>query len=105
VEPTFEVAAQDSRKIHDAIQQALVRRKFAILAKTPNSFDAEYKRSADQGARIRVSHQGNKISIKYLSSTDLQYKVTEGGPLIHKRYNGWMTNLEKDIQIEVGKTL
>lgn len=105
VQPSFEVAVQENKKVHDAIQQALIARKWAILAKTPNSFDAEYKRGADQGARIRVSHQGNKISIKYLSSTDLQYEENGGSPVIHKRYLGWVSNLERQIQLEVGKTL
>lgn len=104
-QPSFEVASQDHKKVHEAIQRALVSRKWAILANNRDGFDAEYKRSVDQGARIRVSHQGGKVSITYLGSTDLQYGTDENGPFIHKRYNGWIQRLERDIQIEVGKAL
>jgi hypothetical protein len=103
--PTFQVATSDQGKIQEAIRQALLDRHWSIIAKRADGFDAEYKRTPDQGAKIRVTHIADTISIKYLESTDLEYHVVDGIPEIHKRYNGWVANLERDIQVEVGRRL
>lgn len=103
--PTFEVAIKDNLKIQQAIQQALVRRDWSITARHPNGFDAEYSRSSQLGAKIRVTHVGSTVTIQHLGSFGLQYSNLHGLPEIHKRYNLWVTNLERDIQVEVGRHL
>ena len=101
--PTFQVATSDQAKIQESIRQALLDRHWSILARRADGFDAEYKRTPDQSAKIRVTHSGNKVTIQYLDSSDLEHTVTNGVPEIHKRYNGWVNNLERDIQVEVGR--
>lgn len=103
--PTFQVATHDQGKIHEAIRQALLARHWSIIAQRADGFDAEYKRSVEQGAKIRVTHVGDKVSIQYLDSRNLDYVTMGGVPEIHKRYNGWIHNLERNIQLEVGRRL
>ena len=103
--PSFQVAMNDQKRVHEAVRQALVQRRWSIIAQRPDGFDAEYQRSAEMRAKVRITHAGDKVSIVYLDSSNLGYKIAENGPEIHKRYNGWVANLERDIQVHVGKLL
>lgn len=104
-EPSFTVAISNQAKIHEAIRQALISRRWSITKQTPNSFEAEYQRSADIRATVRVTHQGDRVTVKYLGSTNLGYTDYDGSAQINRRYNTWVANLERDIQVEIGKTL
>lgn len=103
--PSFQVATSDQKRVHEAVRQALVQRRWSIIAQRPDGFDAEYQRSADMRAKVRVTHAGDKVSIAYLDSSNLGYGIAETGPEIHKRYNAWVANLERDIQVQIGKML
>ena len=103
--PSFHVAIHDQKRIHEAVRQALIDRRWSIIAQRPDGFDAEYQRSADMRAKVRVTHSGDTVSIVYLDSSSLGYNVSQDGPEIHKRYNGWVANLERDIQVQIGRML
>ena len=103
--PSFQVATTDSSKIQEAIRQALLDRHWSIIARRSDGFDAEYRRTPQMGAKIRVTHAGDKVAIQYLDSSEMEYSTQEGFPEIHKRYNVWVANLERDIQVEVGRRL
>lgn len=105
VEPSFTVAISNQAKIHEAIRQALVSRRWSITKQTANSFDAEYQRSADVRASVRVHHHGDRVTVQYLGSTNLGYTNNGGEAQINRRYNTWVANLERDIQVEIGKNL
>lgn len=104
-EPSFNVAISNQAKVHEAVRQALVSRRWSITGQTPNSFDAEYQRTADIRARVKVTHHGDNVTVKYVSSSNLDYTDAEGSPQINRRYNTWVANLERDIQVEIGKKL
>ena len=104
-EPSFNVAISNQAKIHEAIRQALLSRRWSITGQTPNSFDAEYQRRADVRARVKVIHHGDNVTVKYVGSTNLDYTDVGGSPHINSRYNAWVANLERDIQVEIGKKL
>jgi hypothetical protein len=105
VEPSFTVAISNQATIHEAIRQALVSRRWSITKQTANSFDAEYQRSADVRASVRVNHHADRVTVKYLGSTNLGYTDDGGAAQINRRYNTWVTNLERDIQVEIGRSL
>ena len=104
-EPSFTVAQSNQAKVHEAIRQALLERRWSILGQTSNSFEAEYQRGADTRSRVKVLHENGHVSVKYLGSSNLNYGDVEGSPHIHRRYNAWVANLERDIQVEIGKSL
>jgi hypothetical protein len=67
--------------------------------------------SAQDGDRIRFTHTRGRhtaivevaytpqsYSIRYVDSTDLNYSAKEtGGPVIHRTYNNWVSNLRVAI--------
>jgi hypothetical protein len=102
VAPKFQVAVSDSKRIHEAIRGALVQRKWVILKNEPNAIEAKYTRGNKHVAHIRVSHVGNQVTISHVDSHEMRYSHGAAGPIIHKWYNTWVTNLERDIQVAVG---
>lgn len=49
-------------------------------------------------ATIRVNYDRSTVSITYVSSSDLEYRLKDGKPYIHRNYNGWIGYLEQDIR-------
>lgn len=49
-------------------------------------------------AKVDIKYNTKEYSIHYKDSDNLKYK--EGK--IHKAYNNWITNLDRDIQLELG---
>ena len=45
---------------------------------------------------VDVFHTANSISVKYVSSANMNYNAGTG--TIHRKYNGWVKNLVSDIQ-------
>jgi hypothetical protein len=105
ITPEFEVPVADQKQIHNAIHSALIQRKWAILKNQPNAIEAQYSRGHEHSARIRVSHAGRKVKISLVNSENMQYSQKATGPFIHKWYNTWVQNLERDIQRAIGTTL
>ena len=105
--PSFEVPMKDRGKLHEIIREALVSRNWIILRNEPTSFEAEYRRTPEISARIKVKHIGGNVTISLLDSRGLDHNphVPGKGPTIHRSYNNWVTNLEKDIQRLVGARL
>jgi len=50
----------------------------------------------DHQAVVAINYTPTNYSIRYLSSANLDYTGTE----IHRNYNGWVQNLEKQIRIQ-----
>lgn len=48
-------------------------------------------------AVVEIPYTESTYSIKYLSSTNLDAKDGK----IHKNYNGWITNLSRDIDVQL----
>ncbi|MDX1808673.1 MAG: hypothetical protein R3331_03975 [Sulfurospirillaceae bacterium] len=54
----------------------------------------------DHMAQVRIPYTTNKYSILYNDSTNLKYDAAQN--IIHSNYNGWIQNLNKAIQIQLG---
>jgi hypothetical protein len=49
-------------------------------------------------AVVDVAYSAKSYSIRYVDSTDLNYSAKEsGGPIIHRTYNNWVSNLRVAI--------
>ncbi|MFN4894401.1 MAG: hypothetical protein ACK5GN_14155 [Pseudomonadota bacterium] len=105
VTPEFQVAVSDNKRVHEAIRNALVQRKWAIVKNEPNAIEATYTRGNEHSAHIRVTHTGKKIKIIHVDSHQLEYSQGGSGPIIHRWYNTWVSNLERDIQVAIGAGL
>ncbi|MDT8403205.1 hypothetical protein [Sulfuriflexus sp.] len=51
----------------------------------------------DHVAVVDINYSKNSYSIKYKSSENLHYD----GTTIHSNYNGWITNLNRSIQVQI----
>ncbi len=49
-------------------------------------------------ATIRVNYDRSTVTITYVSSSDLEYRLKDGKPYIHRNYNGWIGYLQQDIR-------
>ena len=48
-------------------------------------------------AKVSIKYTADYYSINYLDSKELRYDGTK----IHSNYNGWIKNLDRDIQIQL----
>ena len=53
-------------------------------------------------ANVRIPYAADKYSILYESSTNLRYDAEEN--TIHRNYNNWVLNLQRQINAEVAST-
>lgn len=52
-------------------------------------------------ARINFRYSANSVSLEYVESRNLDYEVVDGQPRIHGNFNTWMTNLIRDIELNL----
>jgi hypothetical protein len=76
-----------------------------MLKNGSNTIEAKYTRGNQHAAHIRVSHIGKQVTISHVDSQDMMYSQGNGSPVIHRWYNTWVTNLERDIQFTIGTGL
>jgi hypothetical protein len=76
-----------------AIEESLTERGWQIVSRSPGLIDATILQR-DHRADIRITYDASSYSIAYRGSENLQAK----GGLIHRNYNRWVANLDRDIQ-------
>ncbi len=80
------------------IKQAGMRRGWKMTDVGPGEIRARLM-SGDRSAAVVINFTPSEYAIRYAGSEGLDYS----GGQIHKRYNGWVENLEKDIYAESRK--
>lgn len=106
VEPSFQVPNGSSATVQEVIRQALLGRRWAIQEKLPDGYIAQYDRRPDVWARIKVTHLGRQVTIRYVDSEGLKYKKNRFGSVsVSRWYRTWVLNLESDIKFQIGKTV
>lgn len=103
---SFQVPNGSSATVQEAIRQALLGRRWAIQEKLPDGYIAQYNRRPDVWARIKVTHLGRQVTIRYVDSEGLKYKKNRFGSVsVSRWYRTWVLNLESDIKFQIGKTV
>jgi len=54
---------------------------------------------------IDILYDAEQISFNYKSSVNLRYSMEDGNQYIHRKYNAWIKNLMKEIQLEMQRNL
>ena len=95
------VTASSTRKVELAtVRQAIVRAGATLGWKMeddgPNKLIATLSIRTHK-AVVEIPYSEKSYSIKYLSSVNLH----EQSGNIHKNYNGWISNLQRDIDIQL----
>lgn len=52
-------------------------------------------------ARIGITYDTRQVKIRYLESENLDYKMKNGVPQIHRNYLSWISNVVLDINVQL----
>ncbi len=83
-------------KVKKAIFEAGQKRDWIMTQVAPGTIDGKLV-SRDHSVNIRITYTAKSYKINYVSSQNL---LAANGK-IHKNYNRWVNNLDKDIQIRL----
>ncbi len=85
-------------EIGDVIELSGINRKWLVEEQYPGLMRLTFRKKTHM-AVVEVSFDQSQYSIKYVNSTDLFYNGTN----IHRNYNRWVANLERDIEMNLQK--
>jgi hypothetical protein len=83
-------------QVKTAIIEAGLSRQWAMTPAGPGIINGHLIQR-DHVADIRVTYTSNSYSIQYVGSRNLK----AAGGMIHRNYNRWVHNLDKDIQLRL----
>ncbi|MEQ4530044.1 MAG: hypothetical protein ABN478_01910 [Mixta sp.] len=89
-------AGHTQAQVKNAILKAGAQRQWIMSEAGPNVIKAR-QQSRDHMAEVLINYSATGYAINYQSSLNL---LASGGK-IHKNYNRWVRNLDKDIQINL----
>ncbi|ANI80867.1 hypothetical protein [Kosakonia oryzae] len=89
-------AGHSQAQVRAAILKAGQQRQWIMTDAGPGVIKGRMQ-SRDHVAEIRINYSANSYSINYENSLNL--KASDGK--IHKNYNRWVNNLDKDIQLNL----
>lgn len=92
-------AGHTEAQVKNAILKAGAQRQWIMSDVGPGVIKAR-QQNRDHVAEVRITYSPTGYSIKYDSSLNL---LASGGK-IHKNYNRWVRNLDKDIQINLASS-
>ena len=91
------LAAKDVAK---AIKVGISRRGWVVSKDENSQIDAVLSLRS-HSARVAIPYSAKEVTIKYVSSEDLDYQENNGTKYIHGNYMKWIRNMEADIQREL----
>ncbi|EAA8386706.1 hypothetical protein OZ379_000692 [Salmonella enterica] len=92
-------AGHTEAQVKNAILKAGAQRQWIMNDAGPGVIKAR-QQNRDHIVEVRITYSATGYSIKYDSSLNL---LASGGK-IHKNYNRWVRNLDKDIQINLASS-
>jgi len=90
-------------KIYNSIKLAAYKRGWRVTQIKPGIAKAFIDVRGKHQATVEITYNTKEYSIKYLSSSNLKYDSDNN--TIHKNYNSWIKNLDRDIQLELNYNL
>lgn len=83
-------------KVAKDIKRTLAGRGWSVTAEQPGQIDSTLNLRTHV-ARIRISYDAKQVRFAYVDSSDLDYKLKNGKPYIHRNYLGWIAYLVSDL--------
>lgn len=90
----------DTARVSKALITALANRKWLVEADTGEAITARYD-IRHHTLRLRLDYSPRRITYHFLNSENLDYEIEDDTALIHANVNKWLTQLDKEIQIQV----
>jgi hypothetical protein len=88
------------KDVAKAIKVGISRRGW-VVSKDENSQIDAVLNLRSHSARVAIPYNEKEVTIKYVSSEDLDYQEKNGTKYIHGNYMKWIRNMEADIQREL----
>jgi len=102
-EPIQIAAGKSTEAVRKAIRKAMFDKEWEIREIGPGHLQGKHTKSGKDKthvAVIDVRFDTKNVRIGYKDSQELNYDKAAG--VIHKTYNGWVRNLEKNIRANLG---
>lgn len=103
-EPIQVPAGKSAEDVKKAVRKALFDKAWEIREIGPGHQQGKHTKSGGKGklhvAVVDVRFDAKSVRIVYKDSQELNYDKESG--VIHKTYNGWAKNLEKNIRANLG---
>ena len=84
------------KTVEREIKRALIGRGWTITAEQDGVIDSTLNVRA-HSARVRISYDGSRVALNYVSSDNLAYEEKRGERFIHKNYASWINNVMSDL--------
>ncbi|MDX7997940.1 hypothetical protein FE394_01700 [Xenorhabdus sp. Reich] len=82
--------------VKKAILEAGKKRKWVMTEVSPGVING-FLKNRDHDVQIRINYTNKNYSINYVTS----HKLREHNGKIHRNYNRWVNNLDRDIQLNL----
>jgi predicted small lipoprotein YifL len=89
-------AGHTAAQVKNAILKAGLQREWIMSETSPGVIKGRLQ-ARDHSAEVRIPYSATGYSIDYATSLNLR----ASGGKIHKNYNRWVRNLDKDIQLNL----
>lgn len=103
-EPIQVPAGKSAEDVKKAVRKALFDKAWEIREIGPGHLQGKHTKSGGKGklhvAVVDVRFDAKSVRIVYKDSQELNYDKESG--VIHKTYNSWAKNLEKNIRANLG---
>ncbi|MCB9596857.1 MAG: hypothetical protein H6719_29310 [Sandaracinaceae bacterium] len=101
--PVLLTSETDPTELRAAIIRALEARRYTTESEEPGAITARYQRGGTM-LRLRFDYSATDYRITYLESTGLGHAIgPDGNAVISRRYPGWITQLQRTINSEMGR--
>ncbi len=99
VAPRPILAAETPAQTRAAVLRALIESHYTVESDRPGEIVARYVKP-DWNMVVAIDYS-NQVSVRYVSSENLRYGTSEGGPVIHRGYNKRVQHLSNEIGTEI----
>jgi len=95
-DPVAVPAGLDQAAVAKEIKRALIGRTWVVSDERPGEMDATLN-LRKHVARVTLAYDTRQVTLKYVSSENLDYKEKRGQRQIHKNYLSWVNNVLVDL--------
>jgi len=88
------------KAIDKAIRLGALQRGWIISERAPGQLEATLNIRSHQ-AKVAVEFDSERVVLRYLSSSNLDYAEKKGVRYIHANYEKWVRNLRQDIATQL----
>lgn len=98
--PVSVPAGLSEKQVEKAVRVGVAKRSWVVTRSGKGYVEATLNLRQHM-AKVGITYDTKQVSLKYLDSSNLDYAVKKDGPVIHKNYLKWASNVLHDINVEL----